>query len=46
MLAELLKDKPFCLVLKREVEKYFEDEEHEKQFQEWYEKRYGKKYEQ
>lgn len=42
MLDELLKEKPFCYILWTEVEKYFEDQEHEKEFQEWYQAKYGK----
>ena len=47
MLQELLEKKPLmCRVLMEKVEDYFQDEEHEKAFEAWYEKKYGKPYEQ
>lgn len=46
MLIVLLEDKPsFCTILMKKVEDYFRDEEHRKQFEEWYRKKYGKDYE-
>ncbi len=45
MLTVLLEEKPFCTILAKKVEAYFQDEEHRKQFEEWYKKKYGKDYE-
>ena len=33
-----------CLLLAQRVRCFFTDEEHRRQFEAWYEKRYGKKY--
>lgn len=42
MLSELLAKKPlFCSILMDKVNEYFQDEEHQKEFEDWYEKRYG-----
>lgn len=35
----------FTSILAKRVEKYFQDEEHRRQFEEWYRKKYGKEYE-
>jgi len=32
------------LLLAQKVRTYFKDEQHRKEFEDWYEKRYGKKY--
>ena len=45
MLTALLEEKPFCTILAKKVEAYFQDEEHRRQFEEWYKKKYGKDYE-
>ena len=45
MLTELLEEKPIASILVRKVENYFRDEEHRKQFEEWYRRKYGKEYE-
>ena len=43
MLSELLDKKPLVTsLLVEKVEKFFEDEENEKKYQEWYERKYGK----
>lgn len=44
-LPVLLEEKPFCSILMKKVEAYFQDEEHRRQFEEWYKKKYGKDYE-
>lgn len=44
-LSELLEETPFCTILARKVEAYFQDEENRKRFEEWYKKKYGKDYE-
>lgn len=44
-LGEVLREKPFCTILTKKVEAYFQDEEHRRQFEEWYKKKYGKDYE-
>lgn len=41
MLTALLEEKPFCTILAKKVEAYFQDEEHRRQFEEWYKKKYG-----
>ena len=44
-LTDLLESKPMvCVVLWESVKEYFQDEEHEKAFEVWYEKKYGKPY--
>lgn len=44
-LKELLKKKPTATnVLWKAVNDYFQDEEHEREFEVWYEKKYGKPY--
>ena len=44
-LKELLPDKPMVsLVLWKSVQDYFQNDEHKKQFEEWYEKKYGEPY--
>lgn len=45
MLSVLLEEKPICTILIKKVEDYFRDEEHRRQFEEWYRKKYGKEYE-
>lgn len=45
MLTTLLEESPFCTILAKKVEDYFRDEEHRRQFEEWYKKKYGKDYE-
>lgn len=46
MLTAVLEEKPsFCTILMKKVEDYFQDEEHRKQFEEWYREKYGKDYE-
>lgn len=45
MLTVLLEETPFCTILARKVEAYFQDEENRKRFEEWYKKKYGKDYE-
>lgn len=45
MLNVLLEETPFCTILARKVEAYFQDEENRKRFEEWYKKKYGKDYE-
>ena len=45
MLTVLLEEKPIAALLARKVEAYFQDEEHRKQFEEWYRQKYGKDYE-
>ena len=35
----------FAFVLAKRVEKYFQDDEHKRQFEEWYREKYGKEYE-
>lgn len=45
MLTVLLQDNPFCDILMRKVSDYFKNEEHRKQFEEWYRQKYGKEYE-
>ena len=45
MLTVLLEETPFCTILGRKVEAYFQDEENRKRFEEWYKKKYGKDYE-
>ncbi len=45
MFSKLLEEKPLVLTaLMSKVSKYFEDEEHEKEFEIWYERKYGKQY--
>lgn len=44
MLTVLLEEKPLCTILIKKVEDYLQDEEHRKQFEEWYRKKYGKDY--
>lgn len=41
----LLEEKPLCPILMKKVEEYFQDEEHKRQFEEWYRQKYGKDYE-
>jgi len=36
--------KSFCRDLARRVQRYYADEEHRKEFEEWYFKKYGKQY--
>lgn len=45
MLTALLEEKPFCTILAKKVEAYFQDKEHQKEFEEWYLKKYGKRFE-
>lgn len=43
MLQELLEQKPLvCVTLMEKVEEYFQDEEHIKEYEEWYERKYNK----
>lgn len=44
-LAAVLEEKHFCSILMKKVEDYFRDEEHRKQFENWYRNKYGKDYE-
>ena len=45
MLSEQLEKKPLVLTtLMRKVSEYFKDKEHEKEFEIWYEQKYGKQY--
>ena len=44
MLTALLEEKPFCTILAKKVEAYFQDEENRKRFEEWYRQKYGKEY--
>ena len=45
MLSDLLNQKPLvCSILMDKVEEYFQNEENEKKYQEWYERKYGKPY--
>ena len=43
-LMETLEEKPICSILHKKVEDYFRDEEHRRQFEEWYKQKYGKSY--
>ena len=36
--------KAFSLLIAQSVREYFKDEENRKKFEQWYEQRYGKKY--
>ena len=45
MLDDLLKESPLCYVLANKVQTYFQDAEHQRAFEEWFEKKYGRKYE-
>ena len=40
MLSEYLKPM-FCATLMEKVEEYFQDEEHQKEYKEWYEREYN-----
>ena len=44
MLTALLEEKPFCTILAKKVEAYFQDEENRKRVEEWYRQKYGKEY--
>jgi hypothetical protein len=42
-LTDLLNKKPLVSVtLMEKVEDYFQDEEHKREYEEWYERKYGK----
>lgn len=43
MVSRLLDQKPgVCAALMEAVKEYFQDEEHEREFQKWYEEKYAK----